>query len=49
MLCLDVLAERGLISLSAHTDRLQITVNKPAHKVDLEQSSILIRLRELAK
>ena len=49
LLCLDVLAERGLISLSAHTDRLQITVNKPAHKVDLEQSSILIRLRELAK
>ena len=49
LLCLDVLAERGLISLSAHTDRLQITVNKPAQKVDLEQSPVLIRLRELAK
>ena len=49
LLCLDVLAERGLISLSERTDRLQITVNKPTHKVDLEQSPVLIRLRELAK
>ena len=49
LLCLDVLNERGLISLSERTDRLQITVHKPAHKVDLEQSPILIRLRELAK
>ena len=46
MLCLDVLAERGLISVSARTDRLQITVHRPAQKVDLEASCILIKLRE---
>ena len=46
MLCLDVLAERGLISVDTRVDRLQITVHRPANKVDLEASYILIKLRE---
>jgi len=46
MLCLDVLAERGLISVTARAERLQITVHRPANKVDLEASYILIKLRE---
>ena len=49
LLCLDVMAERGLVSLSERNDRLQITVSRPAQKVDLEQSPILIGLREMAK
>ena len=47
MLCLDVLAERGLISVTTRTDRLQITVHKPAQKVDLEASCILVQLRKI--
>ena len=46
MLCLDVLAERGLISVTTRVDRLQITVHRPQQKVDLEASYILIKLRE---
>ena len=46
MLCLDVLAERGLISIDTRVDRLQITVHRPANKVDLEASYILVKLRE---
>ncbi len=49
MLCLDVLAERGLISVNTRIDRLQITVHKPAQKVDLEASCILIKLREQSR
>ena len=45
LLCLDVMEERGLISLYRRTDRLQITVHRLEHKVDLESSSILIKLR----
>ena len=46
MLCLDVLAERGLISVDTRVDRLQITVHRPANKVDLDASYILVKLRE---
>ena len=46
MLCLDVLAERGLIQINTRVDRLQITINRVEKKVDLEQSGILIKLRE---
>ena len=49
MLCLDVLAERGLISVNTRIDRLQITIHKPAQKVDLEASCILIKLREQSR
>ena len=45
MLCLEVLEERGLISLNRRTDRLQITLCGWEHKVDLEASEIMIRLR----
>ena len=46
MLCLDVMEERGLISLNRYTDRLRITVHHPEHKVDLDASHILIKLRK---
>jgi single-stranded-DNA-specific exonuclease len=48
LLCLDVFAERGLICLSRQADLLTISINHLEHKVDLEQSAILCRLRELA-
>ena len=47
MLCLDVLAERGLISLNRRTDRIQITLCQVEHKVDLEASDIIRRLRSI--
>ena len=46
-LCLDVLAERGLICMNTYVDRLQIRITRPAQKVDLEQSHILITLRKI--
>ncbi len=45
MLCLEVLEERGLISLNRRTDRIQITLCHVEHKVDLEASEIIRRLR----
>ena len=45
MLCLEVMEERGLLVLTRRTDRLQITVQTPAQKVDLNASPILLRLR----
>ena len=47
LLCLEVLEERGLIVLQRHTDRLHITLCRPEHKVDLEASAILRRLRAI--
>ena len=47
LLCLEVLEERGLIALQRNTDRLRITLCRPAHKVDLEASGILRRLRAI--
>ncbi len=49
MVCLEVLDERGLISLSTQTDHLQISIRPVKGKVDLEQSAILRRLRRLAE
>ena len=46
LLCLEVLEERGLIDLRTRTDRLQIVVHRLEHKVDLEASELLKRLRE---
>lgn len=46
LLCLDVLEERGLISLTRRPDRLQITIHDPEHKVDLDASQILVQLRQ---
>ena len=47
LLCLEVLEERGLIALQRNTDRLRITLCRPEHKVDLDASVILRRLRTI--
>jgi single-stranded-DNA-specific exonuclease len=46
LLCLEVLEERGLIDLRRTAGRLQITIRRLEHKVDLDASELLIRLRE---
>ncbi|MEG2097314.1 MAG: single-stranded-DNA-specific exonuclease RecJ [Pseudoflavonifractor sp.] len=46
MVCLDVFDERGLMDLECSPDRLKIALNPVEGKVDLEQSAIMIRLRE---
>ena len=46
MLCLEVMEERGLIQLNRRTDRVQITLCSVDHKVNLEESHILKRLRK---
>lgn len=46
MLCLEVMEERGLIQLNRRTDRVQITLCSVDHKVNLEESDILKRLRK---
>ena len=43
--CLEVLSERGLISMCRSAGRTRISVNLTADKVDLEQSALMIRLR----
>ena len=45
--CLEVLHERGLISMHRAAGRTRISVNLTAEKVDLEQSSLMIRLRSV--
>jgi single-stranded-DNA-specific exonuclease len=47
--CLDVMHERGLISLCAETDHLQIRVQPTQGKVDLEASYIMQQLHRLAE
>lgn len=47
LICLDVMHERGLITLCAQADRLRISINPVQEKVDLEDSDILRRLRQL--
>ncbi len=47
MLCLEVLEERGLIELNRRTDRVQIILRQVEHKVDLEASDIIRRLRAI--
>ena len=47
MLCLEVMEERGLIDLKRRTDRIQITLRPVEHKVDLEASVIIRRLRDI--
>ena len=48
-LCLEVFEERGLIDLSEQTGRLRITLHHLEHKVDLDASHILQRLRRAAE
>ena len=45
VVCLEVLGERGLISLERGAGRLHISVNQTSGKVDLEQSTLMLRLR----
>ena len=47
MVCLKVMEERGLISLDGR-ERLSITLHHLEHKVDLDDSVILRRLRRFA-
>ena len=44
-ICLEVMEERGLISLDGEAGRVHITLHRLEHKVDLEASEILRRLR----
>ena len=44
-ICLAVMQERGLISLKVQSGRVHITLHRLEHKVDLEASEILRRLR----
>ena len=46
IVCLDVMHERGLITLCSRSDRLSICMNPATEKVDLEDSYILRRLRQ---
>ena len=47
LVCLEVFDERGLISLEQHAGCFRISLQKVEGKVDLEQSAILQRLRQL--
>ena len=49
LLCLEVLEERGLIQLGRSAGRLQITLNRPEGKVDLDASLLLRRLRDVLR
>ncbi len=49
MVCLEVFAERGLISLQGDCEGLQIALCETIKKVDLEQSPIMIGLRCVQK
>ena len=46
LVCPEVMEERGLISLERQSGRVQITLHRLEHKVDLNASAILRRLRE---
>ncbi len=43
--CLDIMDERGLISLHRSAGRVHISINHTVGKVDLEQSALMVRLR----
>ncbi len=49
LLCLEVMEERGLIDLRERTGRFQITLHRLEHKVDLDASELMLRLREAAQ
>ena len=49
MVCLDVLCERGLISLHFRTGLIRLSINHVEGKVDLEASHILRRLRTMTE
>jgi len=45
-ICLDVFRERGLLTFCSAGSDVKITVKQPAGKVDLEQSPIMIQLKQ---
>ena len=45
-ICLDVFRERGLLSFEAGHGRIRILLSNPTRKVDLEQSPIIIKLKQ---
>ena len=45
-ICLEIMEERGLITLNRRADRIQITIHRLEQKVDLEESVILQRLKK---
>ena len=45
-ICLDVFRERGLLSFETNHGRIQILLAQPAGKVDLEQSPIIMKLKQ---
>ena len=45
-ICLDVFRERGLLSFESGHGRIHIVLSEPAGKVDLEQSPIIIKLKQ---
>ena len=47
-ICLKVMEERGLIDLDGG-EQLSITLRQVEHKVDLEGSAILVRLRRFTE
>ena len=47
LVCLEVFDERGLIRLERATDHLHIALNPVERKVNLDESAILRRLREM--
>ena len=49
LVCLEVLEERGLIDLDRQTDRVRVVLHRLEHKVDLESSALLLRLRRAAE
>ena len=46
-ICLEIMEERGLISLRRSDGRTHITINATTEKVDLEQSELMLRLRSM--
>ena len=48
IVCLDVMQERGLISLEQVGDKVRVAINPDSPKVDLEQSEVMLRLHRAA-
>ncbi|MEG1396701.1 MAG: hypothetical protein RSC82_06970, partial [Oscillospiraceae bacterium] len=48
MVCIEVLAERGLIIAKKEGDRLQLSLTEFAGKADLEASGVMVKLRKQA-
>ena len=46
LVCLEVMEERGLLTLVRQSEQLEITLHQLEHKVDLNASEILKRLRK---